>query len=89
MSLLEQLGIPWILSGLLLIPYLCWGVYLLKVRFQHQTELSVAGRPSLSSAWSSSVVQFAVLNMWLSKSPVLFLLAVLGLLASPGCMAPC
>ena len=28
------------------------------------------------------VVQFAVLSMWLSKSPVLFLLAVLGLLAS-------
>ncbi|HPV38571.1 MAG TPA: tetratricopeptide repeat protein [Candidatus Hydrogenedentes bacterium] len=83
MSLLEQLGIPWILSGLLLIPYLCWGVYLLKVRFQHQTELSVAGEAvTFLGLVVFFVVQFAVLSMWLSKSPVLFLLAVLGLLAS-------
>lgn len=83
MSLLEQLGIPWILSGLLLIPYLCWGVYILRERFHHQAELSVACEAiTFLGLVVFFVIQFAMLSLWLSKSPIMFLLAVLGLLAS-------
>ncbi|HOF40222.1 MAG TPA: hypothetical protein PLD73_09125 [Candidatus Hydrogenedentes bacterium] len=83
MSLLEQLGIPWILSGLLLIPYLCWGVYILRERFHHQAELSVACEAiTFLGLVVFFVIEFAMLSMWLSRSPVLFLLAVFGLLAS-------
>ncbi len=83
MALLEQLGIPWILSGLLLIPYLCWGVYLLKLRFQHQSELSVAGESfTFLGLVVFLIVQFSVLSLWLSDSPLAFILAVVGLLSS-------
>ena len=83
MALLEQLGLVWIISGLILIPYLCWGVYLLKVRFQHQAELSVAVEAlTFLGLIIFLIIEFAFLNLWLSDSPLIFILAVLGLLSS-------
>jgi len=83
MALLEQLGFVWLLFGLMLIPYLCWGVYLLKMRFQHQTELSVAGEAlTFLGLVIFLIMEFAFLNLWLSDSPLAFILAVLGLLTS-------
>ncbi|MFO7974893.1 MAG: tetratricopeptide repeat protein [Candidatus Hydrogenedentota bacterium] len=83
MELLEQLGLVWIIFGLMLIPYFCWGVYLLKMRFQHQTELSVAGEAlTFLGLIIFLVLEFAFLNLWLSDSPLIFILAVLGLLTS-------
>lgn len=83
MALLQQLGLVWIISGLMLIPYLCWGVYLLKVRFQYQAEISVAVEVlTFLGLIIFLIIEFAFLNMWLSDSPLIFILAMLGLLSS-------
>jgi len=83
MSLFQQLGLGWIICGLLLIPYLCWGVYLLKVRFQRQEELSVAGEAlTFLGLILFLIIEFSFLNLWLRNSPLILILAVVGLLAS-------
>ncbi len=83
MTLLQQLGLPWILAGLLLIPYLLWGVYLLKLRFRHHAELSVAAEAAtFLGLIVFLIIQLGVISMWLSHSPLAFTVAVMGLVTS-------
>lgn len=79
-GLIEQLGLAWILSGLLLIPYLCWGVYLLRLRFFTRADFGVTLEAlTLVGLLIFYYIEFKFLHMWLSRSPLKMIFAVMGL----------
>ncbi|GMW02488.1 MAG: hypothetical protein AMXMBFR84_36240 [Candidatus Hydrogenedentota bacterium] len=74
---------PWIIAGLLLIPYLCWGVYLLRFRLRHHLDFNRATETfTVAALLFFFLLQFSMLHQWLARSPALYLLASLGLIVS-------
>ncbi len=73
----------WIVAGLLFIPYLVWGVYLLRQQLDEHIEI----RPAVKVGTIIGVViffalQYLLLKTWLSNTPWKLMLAVLGLVIS-------
>jgi tetratricopeptide (TPR) repeat protein len=76
-------NIPWVLSGLLLIPYLVWGIYLLRQRLVYHLELDRAVETfTVAFLVCFLVFELALIRIWLQDSPFQFALATLGLVAS-------
>jgi tetratricopeptide (TPR) repeat protein len=68
---------------LLLIPYLLWGVYLLRQRLTRRVELSVRIEAlTLALLAIFLVLELALLKAWLGKTPLNLILASLGLIVS-------
>ncbi|MBN2307391.1 MAG: hypothetical protein JXR94_00380 [Candidatus Hydrogenedentes bacterium] len=72
-----------VLSGLLLIPYLLWGVYLLRHRLSVTAEIG----PRVEAATLGALViffmfEFSLLKAWLGNDPLRLILASLGLIGS-------
>lgn len=73
----------WIVAGLLFIPYLVWGVYLLRQQLDDHIEI----RPAVKVLTLVGVIfffalQYMLLKVWLGPTPWKLILAVLGLLIS-------
>lgn len=76
-------NIPWVLSGLLLIPYLVWGIYLLRQRLVYHVELDRAVETfTVAFLVCFLIFELALIRIWLQDSPFQFALATLGLLVS-------
>jgi tetratricopeptide (TPR) repeat protein len=73
----------WILSGLLLIPYLVCGVWLLRLRFRDRIDI---GRRYEALTAGALLLFFAfevgILKAWLSPRPAQLILAAIGLFSS-------
>jgi len=74
---------PWIVAGLLLIPYLVWGVYLLRLRLAEHVEI----KPTVEIATVVAVIaylgfQYFLLKTWLAPTPWKLLLATTALAIS-------
>lgn len=66
-----------------MIPYLLWGVHMLRLRLTLDHELKpITQVKTLAALLVFFIVQYWVLSMWLSRTPGFFTLAVLGLFAS-------
>jgi tetratricopeptide (TPR) repeat protein len=83
--ILAMMGLDarWIISGLLLIPYLAWGWYAFYLRYRHDAELS----PRVESLTLAALVFFymfelATLRSWLAHDLPLFIIALCGLAIS-------
>lgn len=77
------LSISWVLSGLLLIPYLTWGVFLLRQRLVHDVELDRAVETfTVAALIFFFIFEFSLLQVWLANSPVKMIFSTLGLAAS-------
>lgn len=73
----------WVVAGLLFIPYLVWGVYLLR----HHLDEHIEVRPSIQVGTLIAVVvffslQYLLLKTWLGPTPWKLMLAVAGLVIS-------
>jgi tetratricopeptide (TPR) repeat protein len=81
--MIERLGFSWIFSGLLLIPYLCWGVYLLRFRARTQSELNPRYEAiTVACLILFYLVEFNSLMTWFKLSPIAFVGACIGLIVS-------
>ena len=70
----------WVLSGLLLIPYLVWGVYLLQLRLVRDVELDRAVEIfTVVFLIVFFIFEFTLLDIWLHNDPVSLVFATLGL----------
>ena len=77
------LSISWVLSGLLLIPYLTWGIYLLRQRLVYDVELDRAVETfTVAALVFFFIFEFSLLNVWLANSPIKMVFSTLGLVAS-------
>lgn len=75
--------LTWVLAGLLLIPYLVWGVYLLTQRLVHDVELDRAVETfTVVFLTFFYVFEFTLMKAWLENSPVKLVFAVLALTVS-------
>lgn len=67
----------------MLIPYLVWGVYTLRLRFRHHEEIGTLLECStLVSLLVFYICEIALLRFWLNKTPVICVFAILGLAVS-------
>lgn len=72
-----------VLTELLLLPYLGWGIYNLRRRYRYYDDISPALEAStLVCVTVYLYVQFAVLEIWLEQAPAYLIFAVLGLFVS-------
>ncbi len=75
--------ISWVIAGLLLIPYLIWGVYALRQRFQAGFEFPpVIEGITLVGLIFFYVFQYHLLRAWLENDPAWLYLALIGLFIS-------
>ena len=75
--------LAWVLSGLLLIPYLLWGFYLLRQRLVHRVELDRAVETfTVACLVFFFMFEFTLLKMWLEHSHLKLVFAVMGLSVS-------
>ncbi|GMV93638.1 MAG: hypothetical protein AMXMBFR82_34160 [Candidatus Hydrogenedentota bacterium] len=73
----------WVLSGILLIPYLFWGIYLLRQRLVYHAELDRAVELfTIAALVFFFIFEFTLLKMYLGNSPVKLVFSTLGLVAS-------
>lgn len=73
----------WVLSGILLIPYLFWGVFLLRQRLVYRAELDRAVELfTIAALVFFFIFEFTLLKMYLGNSPVKLVFSSLGLVAS-------
>lgn len=72
-----------ILSVGLMIPFLAWGIYTLRVRFQYHEEFAPRVEAiTLTFIVAFLIIEFALLRTWLVNSPILYLFSVMGLVVS-------
>lgn len=72
-----------VLTELLLLPYVGWGIYNLQRRYRYYDDISPAAEAStLVCVTVYLYVQFAVLELWMEQAPVYLIFAVLGLFVS-------
>lgn len=70
----------WVFSGLLLIPYLLWGVYLLQQRLAHDVEFDRTVETfTVVFLAIFFVFEFTLIKMWLENDVVSLVFATLGL----------
>lgn len=75
--------LAWVLSGLFLIPYLVWGVYLLQQRLVRDVELDRAVELfTVVFLILFFIFEFTLIKIWLENDYVSLLFATLGLLVS-------
>lgn len=75
--------LTWILSGILLIPYLVWGIYLLRQRLLYNIELDRAIETfTVVFLILFFFFELTLMRMWLAGSPIKLVFAVLGLFVS-------
>jgi hypothetical protein len=78
-----EFSFAWILSTILPIPYLFWGVYLLRQRLQYRVELDRAVEVfTIAALVFFFIFEFTLLKMYLGNSPVKLMFSSLGLVAS-------
>ena len=71
--------VAWILSGLLLVPYLVWGIYLLRLRLTKHVEFDRTVETfTVAGLVFFYLFQFDLLNTWLKGHPLAFMAAVVG-----------
>ncbi len=76
-------NIAWVLSGLLLIPYLTWGIFLLRQRLVFDVELDRAVETfTVAALVFFFIFEFTLLKVWLEHDPVKLVFATLGLVVS-------
>ncbi len=76
-------NLSWVLSGLLLIPYLTWGIFLLRQRLVYRVELDRAIETfTIAALVFFFIFEFTLLKMYLGNSPVKLVFSTLGLVAS-------
>ena len=72
-----------ILSVGLMIPFLAWGIYTLRVRFQfHEDFAPRVEAMTLVFIAVFLTVEFVLLRTWMTNSPVLYLFSIMGLIVS-------
>ncbi len=72
--------LAWVLSGLLLIPYILWGIYLLRQKLTYHVELDRAVETfTIACLVFFFIFEFKLLDAWLGKSPLRLIVAVFGL----------
>jgi tetratricopeptide (TPR) repeat protein len=70
----------WVLSGLFLIPYLLWGIYLLQQRLARDVELDRTVETfTIVFLVIFFIFEFTLIKMWLQKDVVSLVFATLGL----------
>lgn len=75
--------LAWVLSGLLLIPYLLWGFYLLRERLVHRVELDRAVETfTVTALFFFFIFEFTLLKKWLGHNHLKLVFSVLGLTVS-------
>lgn len=75
--------LAWVLSGLLLIPYLLWGFYLLRERLVHRVELDRAVETfTVAALFFFFIFEFTLLRKWLGHNHLKLVFSVLGLTVS-------
>jgi len=80
-----RLDFPWLLSGVLFVAYLCWGVHCLRRRLsEHADDNFVQDGITLCGVLLFYIFEFYVLDEWMSNSPLRLLLAVFALFVSGG-----
>lgn len=80
---LNALNLPWVLSGLLLIPYLTWGIFLLRQRLVYNVELDRAVETfTVAALIFFFIFEFSLLKVWLEHNPIKLVFSTLGLTAS-------
>jgi tetratricopeptide (TPR) repeat protein len=78
-----DLDLAWILSAVLFVPYLGWGVYLLHKQLDENIEVSPAVEAvTLAAVGVFLLFQYHLMWVWLDASAWKFIPAVLGLIAS-------
>lgn len=76
-------NLPWVLSGILLIPYLFWGVFLLRQRLVYKVELDRALETfTIAALVFFFIFEFTLLKMYLGNSPIKLMFSSMGLAAS-------
>jgi len=72
-----------VMAGLLLIPYLCWGVYVLKHQLREHADFPlVVEAATMAALVFFFLVELPLLRMWLSPSPLWLFAATAGLIVS-------
>ena len=80
---LNALNVPWVLSGLLLIPYLTWGIFLLRQRLVYNVELDRAVETfTVAALIFFFIFEFSLLKVWLEHNPIKLVFSSMGLTAS-------
>ncbi|MDZ4858778.1 MAG: tetratricopeptide repeat protein [Candidatus Hydrogenedentes bacterium] len=75
--------LTWVLSGLFLIPYLLWGIYLLRQQLVHDVELDRAVETfTFVFLVLFFIFEFTLIKIWLDDSPVALVFATLALVIS-------
>lgn len=78
-----EFDLAWIVSGLLLIPYFLWGIYLLRQRLVYHVELDRAIETfTIACLFFFFVFEFTLLKAWLGNSQLKLIFASMGLVAS-------
>ena len=73
----------WVVSGLLFIPYLVWGVVLLRQHLGDRQDLNpMIEIGTLTALLVFYVLQYLLIRSWLSPTPLKFLVAMAGLFVS-------
>lgn len=80
---LATFNLAWVLSGVLLIPYLTWGIFLLRQRLVHKVELDRAIETfTVAALVFFFIFEFTLLKMYLANSPIKLVFSTMGLVAS-------
>jgi tetratricopeptide (TPR) repeat protein len=75
--------LAWVLSGLLLIPYLLWGIYLLRQRLAHDVDLDRTVETfTIVFLLIFFIFEFTLIKIWLEKEILSLVFATLGLAIS-------
>ena len=75
--------LAWVLSGLFLIPYLLWGIYLLRQRLAHDVDLDRTVETfTIVFLVIFFIFEFTLIRIWLENDIVSLVFATLGLVIS-------
>lgn len=74
---------PWVVTGLLFIPYLVWGVYLLRQRLDERSDtLPLVEALTLAAVAVFLGLQIHMLRVWMQHTPVQLVLSIIALAVS-------
>ena len=80
---LTTFNFAWVLSGVLLIPYLTWGIFLLRQRLVYKVELDRAVEVfTIAALVFFFIFEFTLLKMYLINNPIKLVFSTMGLVAS-------
>jgi len=80
---LTTFNLAWVVSGVLLIPYLTWGIFLLRQRLVYKVELDRAVETfTLAALIFFFIFEFSLLKMYLANNPIKLVFSTMGLVAS-------